>query len=92
MSERKRRIRESNLKHVEYVGYKIEPPLNNEIPLWCLKRPTGQILKHYKHQARAITGALIDIQRAAKRHETHGDLNAHWQRYIKRFKEYDPEA
>ena len=89
MTKLKRENQERRRKHVEFAGYRIEPPLRTG-GLWCLRQPTGRIIQHYKHEARAITGAEKDIQRAILRHETHGDLNEPWQEYIRRYQEYQP--
>ena len=87
MTERKRADRARRRKHIEFAGYRIDPPLQIG-GLWSLRQPTGRIIQHYKYEASAITGAEKDIQRAILRHETHGDLNDRWQEYVKRYLEY----
>lgn len=91
MTQRWRNLLDLRKKRVEAIGYKIKPPPQDAHPKasWCLVRPTGQILQHYQHEARAITGAEKDIERAIKRHKTHNDLNDFWKKVIKKVYEYD---
>ena len=71
---------------LEYAGYTIEVRTDHVL----LKRPTGQMLKHYKHLGNALRGGEIDI-RKAREHinnpKTSGHQKEYWTPIIERFDE-----
>ena len=64
MTKRKREDRERRRKLIEDAGYRIE---YDGTPFaafpWKLRNPSGKALNIYCHEARAITGAEIDMIR-----------------------------
>ena len=87
----------SRRKRLEHAGYKFEPPPNNDHPnpLWCVMRPTGQILQHYKRLGNALNGAEIDIRKVVRKHVENPKTNQHqkdyWGKVLERYDSYKPD-
>ena len=71
---------------LEYAGYKIK--IYDDCVLLC--RPTGQMLKHYKHLGNALRGGEIDIRKIRKHVEnpkTSDHQKRYWTPVLERFDE-----
>ena len=57
-ASRQVRDRDSKRKRLEHAGYKFD---QHDDGSWCLRRPTGQILEHYKRLGDAVNRAEKEI-------------------------------
>ena len=84
------RWRDSRRKHLEHAGYKFDQHNDGS---WCLRRPTGQILEHYKHLGHAVNRAEKEIYKLREyviNPKTTSHQKQYWGKVLKLYDTYEP--